>query len=89
MPKYQVLSVFNCQNTDVYGITEDNDGKNLPDNVCKKEWEFVRDFKISENETLPEGVNMAETEENIRNKGYHITRVAALIKSTRPPVMKL
>ena len=54
----QVVHVFRCGNTDLYGVSSEQTGANLPTDECTAGWQFLRTVEFTEG-LPPRGVNVA------------------------------
>ena len=58
----QVIHVFRCESTDLYGVTNDRTGANLPTDECTAGWQFVRTVEFTGG-IPPRGMNVAWQEQ--------------------------
>ena len=63
--------VFECS-PDLYAITNDATGSNLPSDRCKAGWRFLRTITLSKGEKHRIVLNVTEALADIAAKGYHL-----------------
>jgi hypothetical protein len=79
----QTVHVFQCGRADLYGVTQDKTGANLPIDECKEGWRFVKTVEMHEG-LAPRGMDVAWQERDaavraaIVENGYFIGEAAAL-----------
>jgi hypothetical protein len=79
----RTVHLFQCGNADLYGITEDQTGANLPAGECKEGWHFLRTIEM-EAGLPPRGMNVAWQERDaavrsaIAENGYFVGEAASL-----------
>jgi hypothetical protein len=54
----QTVHVFQCGSADLYGITKEQTGANLPTDECTAGWRFMRTVELSEG-LPPRGMDVA------------------------------
>ena len=83
MPTIYTVHVFQCGDADLFGVTQDQSGANLPTNECTAGWRFLRTIEMEEG-LPPRGMNVASQERDaavraaIMNAGYFIGEAIAL-----------
>jgi hypothetical protein len=77
------VHVFQCGDADLFGITQDQTGANLPADECAAGWRFVRTIEMEEG-LPPRGFSVAWQERDaavraaIIDHGYFIGEAVAL-----------
>ena len=79
----RIVHVFQCGTADLYGITRDETGANLPADECRDGWRFIRTVEMQEG-LSPRGMSVAWQARDaavraaIADHGYFIGEAAAL-----------
>ena len=79
----RTVHVFQCGSADLFGLTRDQTGANLPTDECTDGWRFVRTVEMDEG-LPPRGMSVAwqEREAAVRaalaNTGYFVGEAGAL-----------
>jgi hypothetical protein len=79
----RTVHVFQCGSADLYGITRDQSGANLPTHECRDGWRFIRALELEEG-LPPRGMSVAWQERDaavraaIADHGYFIGEAVAL-----------
>jgi hypothetical protein len=79
----RTIHVFQCGNADLYGITQDRTGANLPMDECKEGWRFLKTVEMEEG-LPPRGMAVAWQERDsavraaIAEHGYFLGEAGAL-----------
>lgn len=78
-----LIHVFQCGNTDLFGLTEDHTGANLPIEECSGGWRFIKTVEY-QRDLPPWGLDVASKDRGaavhagISKNGYFIGESAAL-----------
>jgi hypothetical protein len=79
----RTVHVFQCGSADLYGITRDQSGANLPTDECRDGWRFIKTLELEEG-LPPRGMSVAWQERDaavraaIADHGYFIGEAVAL-----------
>ena len=79
----RTVHVFQCGSADLYGVTRDQTGANLPTDECSEGWRFIRTMEMEEG-LPPRGMAVAWQERDaavraaIADHGYFIGEAVAL-----------
>ena len=79
----RTVHVFQCGSEDLYGVTQDQSGANLPTDECAGGWRFIKTVEMEEG-LPPRGMSVAWQERDaairaaIVNNGYFIGEANAL-----------
>jgi hypothetical protein len=79
----RTVHVFRCGNANLYGVTRDETGANLPTDECADGWRFIRTVEMEEG-LPPSGMNVAwqgrdaAVRAAIADHGYFIGEAGAL-----------
>jgi len=79
----RTVHVFQCGSADLYGITQDQTGANLPIHECKEGWRFLKTVEMQEG-LPPRGMDVSWQERDaavraaIAENGYFIGEAATL-----------
>ena len=79
----RTVHVFQCGSADLYGVTQDQSGANLPTDECRDGWRLLKSVEMEEG-LAPRGMSIAWQERDsavrasIANNGYFIGEAAAL-----------
>ena len=79
----RTVHLFQCGSTDLYGITQDRTGANLPIGECKEGWRFLKTVEMDEG-LPPRGMAVAWQERDaavraaIAENGYFLGEAATL-----------
>ena len=78
----RTIHVFQCGGADLYGITQDRTGANLPSDECRDGWRFIKTVELEGGSHR--GMDVAWQDRNaavlaaIVNVGYFIGQARAL-----------
>jgi hypothetical protein len=79
----RTVHIFRCGSADLYGVTEDQTGGNLPTAECSAGWRLIRSMELEEG-LPPRGMSVAWQERDsavrgaIADHGYFIGEAGAL-----------
>jgi hypothetical protein len=80
----QAAYLFQCTGEDLYAVSRDRTGANIPRSSCTQGWKFCETFELGRDEPVPAPI-MAETILNgIANNGYYVWRGWSTGSSGRP-----
>lgn len=66
--------LFRCQCDDLFAVTHDITGRNIPRTTCPEGWLLKREFMLGINENVPAPIMPEPIIRGIRNFGYYIWR---------------
>lgn len=78
-----LIHVFRCGNADLYGLTEDHTGANLPPDECPQGWRFIKTVEYQAG-LPPWGLDIASKDRGaavqagISKNGFFIGEASAL-----------
>ena len=79
----RTIHVFQCGGANLYGITQDHTGSNLPTEECRDWWRFIKTVELAGG-SPPRGMDVAWQERDaavlaaITKNGYFIGEAGAL-----------
>jgi hypothetical protein len=79
----RTVHVFQCGSANLYGVTEDQSGNNLPNDECAEGWRFIKTVELEEG-LSPRGMSVAWQERDaavraaIADHGYFIGEAGSL-----------
>ncbi len=79
----RTIHVFQCGGADLYGITQDPTGANLPTDECRDGWRLIKSVEL-EGGSPPRGMDVAWQERDaavwaaVVHNGYFIGEAGAL-----------
>lgn len=77
------VHVFRCGSADLYGLTQDQTGANLPSDECRQGWRFMKTVDL-EAASSPRGMDIGWQDRDgavragIANNGFFISEAGAL-----------
>ena len=66
--------LFRCGDEDLFGVTHDQTGANLPRTTCTQGWLLRTDFQLGAREPVPAPIMSEPILRGIRAVGYYIWR---------------
>jgi hypothetical protein len=69
-----VAYLFRCDDSDLFAITTDEAGRNLPNQIGFGGWHLEMEFPLGVQEPMPKALNPEPVLRGLRNVGYYIWR---------------
>jgi hypothetical protein len=66
--------LFECGCEQLFAISHDRSGKNLPPNTCPEGWQFKLSFALGVREAMPVAIAPEPVLRGLRSVGYYIWR---------------
>jgi len=66
--------LFHCLGDDLYAVSHDATGRNIPRTTCTDGWHLAEKFELGVNENVPAPIMPEPIMRGIRNDGYYIWR---------------
>ena len=66
--------LFQCDGEDLYAVTHDITGRNIPRTTCTAGWHLAKEFELGVNEDVPAPILPQPIMRGIHNVGYYIWR---------------
>ena len=66
--------LFRCGDNDLYAVSLDSSGSNLPRNACREGWRLERDFALSVRAPVPVAISPEPILRGVRSAGYYVWR---------------
>jgi hypothetical protein len=76
--------LFKCQDDDLYAVSHDITGANIPRSPCTQGWNFCEEFQLGRYESVPAPILAEPILKGISDKGYYVWRGWSSGSSTRP-----
>jgi hypothetical protein len=66
--------LFQCQGEDLYAISHDESGSNIPRSPCTHGWSLREEFLLSPDKPVPVPILPAAILKGISDRGYYVWR---------------
>ncbi len=76
--------LFQCKDEDLYAISYDITGANIPRSPCTLGWRFCEEFQLGRRAPLPAPIMVEPILKGIADRGYYVWRGWSSGSSKRP-----
>jgi hypothetical protein len=66
--------LFQCQGEDLYAISHDKSGSNIPRSPCTQGWHFCEEFQLGPRAPVPVPILVEPILRGIMQQGYYVWR---------------
>jgi hypothetical protein len=66
--------LFQCMDEDLYAVSHEITGANIPRSVCTQGWRFCEEFQLGRRAYVPAPVMAEPILKGIADKGYYVWR---------------
>jgi hypothetical protein len=73
----QAAYLFQCGDEELFAVSADKDGANLPRNTCPQGWHLRKEFRLGVQEPVPAAISPEPILRGILAKGYYIWRAGS------------
>lgn len=70
----QAVYLFQCQGEDLYAISNDKSGGNIPRSPCTSGWQFCEAFLLGRDRPVPAPILPSPILKGILDRGYYVWR---------------
>jgi hypothetical protein len=70
----RTVYLFQCQGEDLYAISQDKSGSNIPRSPCTQGWHLCQQFLLSRDGSVPAPLLAAPILKGISDRGYYVWR---------------
>lgn len=80
----RVAYLFQCKDEDLYAVSHDVTGANIPRSPCALGWQFCEKFQLGQDAPVPAPILAAPILKGIADHGYYVWRGWSSGPSERP-----
>jgi hypothetical protein len=70
----RTVYLFQCHGEDLYAVSQDKSGGNIPRSPCTQGWSLCQEFRLSHSGTVPAPILPAPILKGISDNGYYVWR---------------
>ena len=74
----QTAYLFQCGDEELFAVSPDKAGKNIPRSSCTRGWLLRQEFQLGAQDPVPTAISPEPVRRSIGDKGYYIWRVGCL-----------